>query len=466
MNPVVKSSLAILFVGGLATVLAYPLVSEVGGDGARLPVHEPQDKAKKKDKQPAVQSSPEPSPAPEDPGEPGLEPAFRHRPFLAPVPEVCLRRERGRGGADLVAATEGGRVVAATTGGVPRFSFAGSAPVGWSVGGRYLATGDGAVRDGRGRRMGPLFGGVSVTAWAWSPVAQCGLGLRAGGGGLVLGRPHWGTRTLVRDGVESFSFSPDGRTLAYLRRETDLEQPVLSLWMARLGTSRTREVVRFPPETTAARLGGWRTAAQVWLWAGLGESILADGAHPWSVSVAGPTRVWRAVTTLAHPTFLVPCGGRVVAVAGAGRETIADKAIAFLAAPRRATVASDRSFAYLFPSCSPDGSFIAAVRAPEGTSPDERRLVLLDSDGELVRELTGGDDLADEVPEWGPRGTGVLFVRRSTGSGGAEMWFIPEGGAARATGLTADVPRPFYGFYDWTPLVDWSATRPTGFPAR
>ncbi len=62
---------------------------------------------------------------------------------------------------------------------------------------------------------------------------------------------------------------------------------------------------------------------------------------------------------------------------------------------------------------------------------------------------------------WGPSGTGVVFVGDVAGEGavGPLVWFIPEGGTARPTGLRVD---SFGG--DLDAHLDWSAMPPLGHP--
>jgi hypothetical protein len=113
---------------------------------------------------------------------------------------------------------------------------------------------------------------------------------------------------------------------------------------------------------------------------------------------------------------------------------------------------------YLSASCGPAGNFIAAIRRE---SSDRTRLVLLDGGGRFLRTL-GEGGYADEAPRWGPGGAGVVFVRQPLGPGAARVWFIPEGGLPRPTGLKVAT-----GSQDgnWFSVFDWSAGPPTGMPA-
>jgi hypothetical protein len=106
---------------------------------------------------------------------------------------------------------------------------------------------------------------------------------------------------------------------------------------------------------------------------------------------------------------------------------------------------------YDWPTCSPDGRYIAAVR-------QNGRLSLLSSNGTFIREIVTDSGYRDAEPIWGPPRTGIVFVRTRTGApdAPAEVWFVAEGGVPRDTGLRLPHPIetniriPWRGFFDWT----------------
>lgn len=103
-------------------------------------------------------------------------------------------------------------------------------------------------------------------------------------------------------------------------------------------------------------------------------------------------------------------------------------------------------------SCAFGASLIAAI--------SDRKLVLTDGNGTSIRPLTSDSGWRDDFPEWGPSGTGVLFVRKPIGSGSPEVWFIPEGGNPRPTGLRL-ATCPCRG-EAWVTYLDWSVSPPGG----
>lgn len=111
---------------------------------------------------------------------------------------------------------------------------------------------------------------------------------------------------------------------------------------------------------------------------------------------------------------------------------------------------------YIWPTCSPDGRYIAAVK--------DGRLSLLSREGHsFIRYLTSDSGYEDAYPIWGPPRTGIVFVRSRLGSpkSPAEIWFVAEGGTPRNTGLTLPPPFKDVSATSWGSFFDWSvAERP------
>jgi hypothetical protein len=102
-------------------------------------------------------------------------------------------------------------------------------------------------------------------------------------------------------------------------------------------------------------------------------------------------------------------------------------------------------------SCSPSGTFVVGQRG--------QRVYLARADGSGRTPLASGRYL-EAFPEWGPAGTGVLFVRKPLEGRTGAVWFVPEGGSARPTPFVLD-GEPFgYQTYPWFGIVDWSVSPP------
>ena len=140
----------------------------------------------------------------------------------------------------------------------------------------------------------------------------------------------------------------------------------------------------------------------------------------------------------------------------AGRATNANKRLAYLTSSGPSFI-TPTSAAVVSPSCSPDGGYIAAVASGDGEDISSRRLALLRSDGSFERFLAP-EGSGDEYPLWGPRGTGLSFIRIRPSGRMADVWFIAEGASARPTPLAVAVPPEVHGSFDWAQVFTWSAT--------
>jgi len=419
---------AALFVSVIGTVLVLPLVGT-------------------EDRGPVLPGA-EPSPSPTKTITRYLSPSPKYIPSAATLakqiasgwPSCPVYLEVGDPG--MIAAYHAGEVQISTLEGDVVATVPGRPPLQWSPSGRYLLTGDrrvytrfGQPRE-RVRTRGP--------AWAWSPATDCLLSW--GPSGLSIEIPGGLARVLVEVPVTDASLSPSLRYFALAIRRGAASRTQVVVLDFRRGDA---TAVRTGP---AVRFAGW-LGNRVVYWDAPGESVLADGVRLSSLSPTGE-RDRLPSEGLAHPDFFRPCGEGAVVVDGGGRETTSGKRLAFIDGRER--VVAD-GFSYASPSCSPAGNFVAVVRSPDGGDASQRRLVLLDELGNLLRAMTVDEQFADEYPLWGPRGTGVLFVRRPLDGGSPQLWFIPEGGRARPLGIPVATPSEFFGHFDWGRVIDWSA---------
>jgi len=100
------------------------------------------------------------------------------------------------------------------------------------------------------------------------------------------------------------------------------------------------------------------------------------------------------------------------------------------------------------PSWSADGRKIVAVdfRIDDHNSGDDS-IVTVNRDGSGLRRLTGDSDgMNDSEPVWSPKGTTLLFTRRSLFSEGSDLYFVKADG----TGPTK--------FLDSASSASWSST--------
>lgn len=450
---------AVVFVLLLGFLLSGP-IRDPGPRGGRLPA------AAEASPTPAPEGSPSPepaatttpptattappttlAPAPAPTSTAGQGPGAGAPTFLSSYPAACLRSS-GRPIPGLVAALADGTVRVAPPGGAETASFAAKGPIAWSPSGTFLGARGGRVFTASGEERGPLFPG-RPRSWAWSPTSDCALAVSEGA--LLWGAPGGDPEALIGGDVRDFAFSPDGQKLALIAGEGDEAAP-LSLWAADLRASKVRSLATFEASGSGTLFGWSGDGTQVYYGIGRARSV-----RVWRASVDGSGGAPEALPFKAPPrprSFRL-CGDRPLMVTGgppsAGLRFVPGDGIT-------ASGSSDVAAA-----CPPNGRFVAAVRAPSGAPPAERRVVLLSPKGSLLQNLSSAGH-GDDYPLWGPVGTGVTFVRSSPGGGAPQVWYIPEGSGARFTGLTLSADAGSGGYFEWGGLLDWSADRPAGRP--
>ncbi len=347
------------------------------------------------------------------------------RRLAAAYPQRCLDADERPSGLGLVAASDGASIGAATPTGSAAFALQARPPIGFSASGNYLATAGADLWSARGGHVGIAFPRPAET-WAWSPVADCIAGLQ--NGRLVVAEPDRKAVVLVKGAaVSTFAFSPRGDRIVFA---VDDEAATSGLWLADL---RTREVRRLQSSM------GWVLVG----WAREKRPILLRQR-------AGAPR------PLSFPSAdeVASCGDEIITI-DKGRLA----SIGATASP--SFVPSDRGVRYAAVACAPGANLMLVVRYEAG-SPRDTTMAVVRRDGTLVREVGQQSDLED-APMWGPQGTGVVFAGGVGGEGAAGplVWFLPEGGTARPTGLRVDQLSD-----DLDGKLDWSATAPPGHPTN
>ena len=334
MGTPARTIAAIVFVAALAAVLAAPVL------GAR-------DRSRSLPPTPVISADHEQTLL-----------AFR----MGRYPRSCLRPVSSPPGIGLIA-TGYNRTVEIGTPDAIVERFRGRAPVSWSPSGVYLAWGRGQVHDVAPLRS--IGGSVRLEEWAWSPVADCLLGLTEDKALVVRVATSGVTKVLVPpdaagDGrkLDSFELSGDGR---YLR---------------------------------------------IWFRNGSSESFDLERSRPIRKT---PPYHFREPRLCAEPNGLSSL------------------------------------------SCSPSGAFVVGERG--------QRVFLAGVDGSQRTPLAGGRYL-EAFPEWGPAGTGVLFLRKPVDGRTGAVWFVPEGGSARPTPFVIEGEGFGYPTFPWVGIVDWNVSPP------
>jgi hypothetical protein len=338
-------------------------------------------------------------------------------------PKECLRAASAPG-SGLIAAVQGGSIGVGTPEGSSAFALRAAPPVGFSAGGTFLATAGADLWSDEGEHLGLAFN-RPVKRWAWSPTGDCLVGIDRGR--VLVVRPDGRPEVLVRGvPVSNFSFSPDGTRLLFVITG---RSRAAGIWMADL---RTRAVKQLQEET------GWTLTA----WSRASRPILLRDES----GEAGSSLSFAPADEVAY------CGSEVLTVQR-------DRLATFGVSGVPTYLDTDRRFRYAGVTCSPDEDLLVTIRYPKG-DPTSTALAVLRDDGSFVREF-GQSSSVEDGPMWGPSGTGIVFVGEDRGGAGPLVWFLPEGGKERPTGLRVERLGD-----DLEARLDWSATTPLGHPTN
>ena len=339
-------------------------------------------------------------------------------------PKACFAGD-AHSGVGLIAAAAGGSVTVRSPGGSQAFALRAEPPIGWSASGKFLATAGADVWTERGNRIGIAFS-RPVDKWAWSPTGDCLVGIE--GNRLSVVQPDRRAVALVKGmRITSFAFSPDGTRIAFAVEEGR----DVGIWTADLQSG---DVQRLQSSV------GW--TLQAW----------TRAERPLLLRFAEEGRGNSDLFAFPPSDQVTYCGDTVI--------TIEDGQLAeFGESGTPAFIAEDRRFVFSAVSCAPSGELLVTVRQHREGAATE--LVAMRRTGRVVDDQLGRMTVRQDRPDWGPSGTGVVFAATVRGEGTPSplVWFIPEGGTARTTGLRVDRLGD-----DLDARLDWSATPPLGHP--
>ncbi len=394
---------------------------------------------------------------------------------LGSYPHGCLSPVPRATGAGRLAALQPGTLTIASPAGGPAIvrsyhppamgSYRPGVPlVGWSPDGLYVATRDGSLWTASGAAAGKLFATPAVGTWTWSPASDCALAVTATsatGSTIMVGTSGRGSHPFLSGHIAAFAYSPNGRTLYLAVGQAPGAARFATLDLA---SGQLRDIGPAPGNACCVDFGGFAPGGHILLfWAGAGASIVADGVGLQGIDTAHSNRIVSygtksaPVITLASPRFVAACGGSLLAIVGSGRigTAVADKRLALVSVGRPPAYLTPSSLAYLSPSCSGDGSSVAAVQYPNGGKLSGPALLttVTVKDGNTARPGPSAT-LLDSSPAWSA--TGIVYGRTAPGSAAVQLWYAPLGSGAHDTGLRASD----------TGLValawDWSVTAPLG----
>ena len=204
------------------------------------------------------------------------------------------------------------------------------------------------------------------------------------------------------------------------------------------------------------------------------SSVAADGLELRATSFDGSTTSTIASRVLVHPDFLSWCGDRLVIAAGAFRDVRSGKRLVSASPPDwlASPLSQDPSRDWIWPSCSPDGRWVAATAAvpppPQALFGRERRTIwLVASDGSDRHQLLNGSDtFANDFARWSRDGSSILFIRRTLSAVPTAALFLAT--VDPSSGALLDVRGPIahlgpiartyesgYGYDAWSAETDW-----------
>src|SRR3989441_10256274 len=180
---------------------------------------------------------------------------------------------------------------------------------------------------------------------------------------------------------------------------------------------------------THFKLAGWSADREhILLWVGgFSESIAADGLPLVSVSVTSGDQRLVTETMLPYKDYIAmsPVGNSVLVISGNNRDAWTNKRlIVFDTATGNIIRLTDDSTAVASCAWSPDGKVIAFAAGPNDREAaggerakqalSERRIWIMNADGQQRRRLTTDAQYRDEYPLWSKDGQHILFMRMDT----------------------------------------------------
>jgi hypothetical protein len=312
-----------------------------------------------------------------------------------------------------------------------------AAPIRFSPDGSFVAYGDGAVVPVQGGAVRHPAG--SVPLWAWSPSGH----------------------TLVGRGGSSFAVSPGGRSIA-----------VGSGRRVELASTETRGslgTIYVAPKKDAVDVTGWSPDGKWVLFFQLAPGAAEGQLNAAPISGAGYHNIFDPV--LPYDDFLTWCGRTLVVSGGGGKLPSEGQQVLVSSPPgwRTRNLSSDFRSSWIWPSCSPDGRWIAVTimpnhhELPPGTGP--RRIELISIDGTKRVRLALGPGVF-EAPRWSGDGRTLMVVERHRdpkSSGSIELVRVnpKTGKLVKVVGPIAELgPSPNErGHLAWNDVSDWYRPR-------
>jgi WD40-like Beta Propeller Repeat len=326
-------------------------------------------------------------------------------------------------------------------------------PVRFSPDGKWIAYGSGTVVSATSGSAAHALG--SVASWRWAAQGHTLIGV-AKDGRVLVGQPVEAPSLVLVHGAGGAAIDPRGKNVAVAVKHKVVVHSV---------NGGSGKVLFSGPSKSIVKVWGWSPDGRWVVFWDLEPGKTEGPLDAAPVSGAGYHNVFDPVP--AYDDFLTWCGDTLVASGGGGDLVSQGQQLLVSQAPLWQTHDLSRDFrsSWIWPSCSPNGKWIAVTVTPNHTEyppgQGDRRVELISIDGNKRVKLALGAGVF-ELPRWSADGQTLLVIKRHRNpkvGGAVELVLInPKNGKILKTvPNAAQLPaaRTPKGHTGWTSITDW-----------
>jgi Tol biopolymer transport system component len=326
-------------------------------------------------------------------------------------------------------------------------------PVRFSPDGRWIAYGSGTVVSTSSGKEAHALG--NVASWSWTPDGHTLIGV-AKDGRVLAGEPGATPSLVLVHGAAGAAIDPGGRRVAVAVKNRIEVTGV---------DGGPRKVIFSGPSKTSTKIAGWSPDGKWIVFWNLDPGATSGPLDVAPVSGAGYHNIFTPAP--GYDDFVTWCGDTLVASGGGADLVTEGQQLLVSRAPVWQTHDLTRDFrsSWIWPSCSPNGKWIAVTVTPNHTEfppgQGERRVELISIDGKKRVKLALGAGVF-EVPRWSADGRTLLVIQRHRdpkAGGTVELVLInpKTGKVVKTVNDVAQLPavKTPNGHTGWTSKTDW-----------